>query len=45
MSQLNQTINGLIETRKGEDYENMNDLLSRFMCLKDDNGKPYDDKW
>lgn len=46
----------LIETRKGEsDIEvsyqlNINaqqreDLLSRYMCMKDQNGKPFSDKY
>jgi cytochrome P450 len=45
LKELDQTIYSMIETRKKENFEDKTDLLSRFMCLKDQEGKPYDDEW
>jgi len=31
--------------KKKSDYENQNDLLAKFMSLRDADGKPYPDRW
>lgn len=45
LAELDKTIYSMIETRKAENYHEKSDLLSRFMCLKDENGDPYNDEW
>jgi len=36
----------MIDARHKEgDCEEKTDILSRFMCLRDSNGKPYSRKW
>ncbi len=45
LAKLDSVMYGLIAKRKTENYHEKIDLLSRFMKLVDDNGKPYDDDW
>lgn len=45
MAQVDEELYGMIRQRKSENFKEKSDLLSRFMCLVDDNGQPYSDVW